>query len=523
MDHLASAEGEELRRRISIRSSTLLRFAAAEAEAASSSTGRDVATSHASLAAACDMSVATARRCRQWLILAGFCEVVAQGRYLTVDERAAAEAQHGGRQLRAASTRALTQPRKAARDVNEHLPRRGLLQEEALDSEVKTTRAYARATAAARPELRTRKSRRGRAGTSPRSLATIRLAAAIDTTPPSSSSAPVRGWLTQGRHVGVLWKVLDELLDSSRYAWVDEAGQMHVDAGDIMERINAWHVEHGGDPAARSSQRDRLAYFRWQLQQAIDSSAETRVERARRQKFEIQEARRQATAERKRLEKAASTPEAEAEKEAFLGPHREQRARSSRGSRRRFSDPAKFAAARAELELLKSAAKVDDSGESIAACGNEGDCLADRIAVEAAAHPGGAFPETMEGDRVCDANSIRTDVVMQEQLGVDVDVSRAVGVSDTGQQDRHRPLFITSKGGEAGTHVDVSRSVVGSRSGSWIAGYREAVRAQLVEQLLREHGEVVPRDELEVEGGEVARRRGLSHEQESSTIDGSDA
>lgn len=505
MDHLSTAEGDELRRRISIRASTLLRFAAAEAEAAHRATGRDVATSHATLAAACEMSVATARRCRQWLILAGFCEVVAQGRYLTGDERAAAEAQHGGRQLRAASTRALTQPRKAARDVNEHLPRRGELEGNSSVLKVKTTRAHARATAAARPQLRTRKAARGRADTSPRSLATIRLAAKLDTTPDPRPGVRCSGWLTQGRHIGALWRLLDEQLDTSRYAWLDEAGQLHVDADDIRNQINAWHAKRGIDTAPRGSQRDRLAYFRWQLQQAIDPKAETRVERVRRQKFEREEAQRAADIEQKRRERAASTSDAVAEMEAFFAPYRQQKVPRPAAGKRfggRLSDPVRRAQADAELDQLR------------AAQASKGDGLANSITEPTSAHTGEAAAQIVERDR--GLRPLVSDVVVQNQLGVDVDVADAVGLPDACKQHGDVPDLIVPVGGQGGGHVHDHRVANVGAGRSWIDSYREAVRTQLVEQLLRENGEIVPGDESPVEQRQLPHRV-VSHEQQFST------
>lgn len=120
---LATAEGQQIRRAHEVSAATVRAVARADAEAADYRSGRGVATSHATVARRirrCPRSVAAARAV---LAALGLSVTVAAGRYLTASERAAARAVHGRHQVRAASTRALTLPRRAWTICN--LPRRG--------------------------------------------------------------------------------------------------------------------------------------------------------------------------------------------------------------------------------------------------------------------------------------------------------------------------------------------------------------------------------------------------------------
>ena len=151
---LDTPEGEAHRRRISIRRSTFLRFCEVEAESAHRRNGRRVATSHETLARRLGMSKITARRARQLMELLECSVTLRTGRYLTVAERLAATETHGGRQLRAASVRALVIPLTVQSVQNEHLAssrsRRGLTR--VLKS--KTKRGKPHSEAAARPQQR---------------------------------------------------------------------------------------------------------------------------------------------------------------------------------------------------------------------------------------------------------------------------------------------------------------------------------------------------------------------------------
>ncbi len=120
--HLESPEGEAQRAAAKVHASTLLLVAAHDAGSADALTGRGVATSHRTVAAAIGCSERQVQRARTLLITMGFSAVVERGRYLTAEERQAARDHHGHRQLRMASERALVNPH---RQSNVHLPRRG--------------------------------------------------------------------------------------------------------------------------------------------------------------------------------------------------------------------------------------------------------------------------------------------------------------------------------------------------------------------------------------------------------------
>ena len=93
-------------RRVSRRA--LMAVARADAAAADHATGRWVATANATVARITGLCERTVQYARATLVHLGLCRVVATGRYLTADERRTAARTHGGRQMRAASTRVLT-------------------------------------------------------------------------------------------------------------------------------------------------------------------------------------------------------------------------------------------------------------------------------------------------------------------------------------------------------------------------------------------------------------------------------
>lgn len=150
MDALRTPEGEELRRRVSIAPDTLLRIAHADMLAADADTGRGVSTAHETVAEVTGVCKKTVQRARGLLEALGLAVSIVEGRYLTVAEREAALSAHGGRQIKAASVRALTMPKRWAVE-NVHLPRRGDLGIKTPDLEVKPTRASARESAAPLP------------------------------------------------------------------------------------------------------------------------------------------------------------------------------------------------------------------------------------------------------------------------------------------------------------------------------------------------------------------------------------
>ncbi|WP_148053733.1 hypothetical protein [Frigoribacterium sp. PhB118] len=112
--------GDAHRRRISIKLSTFMAFAEAEASMATHD-GRGITTSHDTLARMVGMSKITARRARALMEALGCLATVEPGRYLDRLERLAATALHGGDQRRAASVRGLTMPEIHDSALNEHL------------------------------------------------------------------------------------------------------------------------------------------------------------------------------------------------------------------------------------------------------------------------------------------------------------------------------------------------------------------------------------------------------------------
>ncbi|PGF31233.1 replication protein [Cutibacterium acnes] len=86
----------------------IMAVARADAAAADHATGRWVATANATVARLTGLCERTVQYTRATLVHLGLCRVVATGRYLTADERRTAARTHGGRQMRAASTRVLT-------------------------------------------------------------------------------------------------------------------------------------------------------------------------------------------------------------------------------------------------------------------------------------------------------------------------------------------------------------------------------------------------------------------------------
>lgn len=96
---------------------TVLRVAECDATYADVSTGRELRTAHETVAQQLDLSRDTVKHARRVLTRLGFMQTVLEGRYLTAAEREQARAVHGCRQLRIASTRALTVPQEHAEET----------------------------------------------------------------------------------------------------------------------------------------------------------------------------------------------------------------------------------------------------------------------------------------------------------------------------------------------------------------------------------------------------------------------
>lgn len=286
MDALATEQGEHRRREARVAGGTLLRVARADWLAADADTGRGVATAHETVAAELGMSSKTVQRARALMEALGFAVTIVEGRYLTTAEREAARAAHGGHQVRAASLRALTVPKPAPVE-NVHLPRRGKALEISLDRENSPTRASARKSAAPRPPAMTKRHPRAGRPAHPRSLELQQFAARLVDGDERELAVARRRlpWLLDraGRpdrpaHIGALCDVLSGAgIDPRR--WTPR---------ELIERIDRWHQSQGRASLVGTS-RVPLAYFAWQLRQAIDPAAPTPAE-----EVEIRRAQRDA-------------------------------------------------------------------------------------------------------------------------------------------------------------------------------------------------------------------------------------
>lgn len=240
---LRTPEGEEKRAAAKVSADTLIDVAAADARAADSLTGRGVTTAHDTVAKALGCSAKTVQRARLLIEALGFARTVVLGRYLTTQERAEANAHHGGNQRRIASERALLAPRPKR---NVHLPLGGAVTTHLPSSCALPRRASARPGAASR-QASTTQTRRSQA---PRpTLAVQRLAASLAMRLPGLS----RG------HIGSLCRTLTVL-------GVDDDGWSAQDVLDVLDRRN---VTLGWYSLPSSSQREPLALFAHQMRAAL--------------------------------------------------------------------------------------------------------------------------------------------------------------------------------------------------------------------------------------------------------------
>ncbi|MEO8093672.1 MAG: hypothetical protein ABI632_01940 [Pseudolysinimonas sp.] len=287
MDALATPEGEAVRARGKVAAKTLLRIAREEWMVADVAAGRDVATSHATVGRKVDRCERQVGRARRVLALLGFAVTIEGGRYLHSHERAAARDAHGGHQVRAASTRALTLPRPASVE-NVQLPPKGLALKESPVKESLPTRASAHEASASRPRARTSTTGRSRqdASRSPRPIELQRFAGQLVARMP---------WLARGRHVGAVCSMLGRVgVDPARWT---------VDA--LLDAIARANVASGTVVPAAVAQRDPLGYLAWSIGRAIDPAEPTPTEVAR----EVSEQRRAERA-RRAQERAAQPPQA---------------------------------------------------------------------------------------------------------------------------------------------------------------------------------------------------------------------
>lgn len=274
-------------------------LAIAEQDAASADrlTGRNVTTSHDTVARELGISgrlVGTGRRLLEKLHLA---RTVVTGRYLSPTERAAAKALHGGKQIVAASVRVLTMPAPSLLESTFHLPRSGEVNLSSSVIKKSPTRARARATAATRPQLKKKTS--PRRSTTPRDPAWQRFAWEIATefdllaTPLRRNRKDThilqlhRGSLAGDRHIGTLIIQLQRHgVTPTRYS----ARSLRVDLQRILEsRLY--------QPPAAGEIRDRFLHFVWKLGLLVDENLqETTLEAEQRRSHEWQERNRAARA-----------------------------------------------------------------------------------------------------------------------------------------------------------------------------------------------------------------------------------
>lgn len=216
--HLACTKGLRLCRRRHLSPKTALLVARACAHFADSRTGRGVTASNrtiAQLAArlggrAKDFCPDVVTATRAVLAELELAVEVAQGRYLTESERLQAAVHHDGVQLRAASTWALTTPRRWY--AKSDLPRRGSTGSETPRRNNSPKCAQARTAPSGRTPRRK----------SPeRPLAAQRLTGQLLQKAPS---------LDDGRHIGRIVDVVHELVDCARWTAQDLIAVLNEDA-----------------------------------------------------------------------------------------------------------------------------------------------------------------------------------------------------------------------------------------------------------------------------------------------------
>lgn len=135
---------------------SVLAVARLDAQTAEHRTGRNVATSHRTVSLRSGLSTGTVQKCRRVIESLHFMRTVAVGRYLTTNERSEASRLHGGRQIRAASTRILSLPRHASHYESGHLSRRDLDLSPLTSRNYLPTRASASEAATRRQQKRKR-------------------------------------------------------------------------------------------------------------------------------------------------------------------------------------------------------------------------------------------------------------------------------------------------------------------------------------------------------------------------------
>lgn len=223
----------------------LMAVARADAAAADHATGRWVATANATVARLTGLCERTVQYARATLVHLGLCRVVATGRYLTADERRTAARTHGGRQMRAASTRVLTM----SCAIVCALPRRGhhYRKVKFLDGHQRTRRRVRRP---ATPEKKP--------------LWLQKLAALLDQHLP---------WLVRNHHIGRLCHALTAL-------GIDEHWQP-ADLDALLDAMNRRNRRLGLDMPCATDQHNPLGLFIHQARDTLthDNPHERRLAR----------------------------------------------------------------------------------------------------------------------------------------------------------------------------------------------------------------------------------------------------
>ena len=265
----SDARHEVHRRHTSVR--TVMLVAHADARNADGRTGRNLATSNATVAKELGLKERAVRRARQVIEDIGMAVTVARGRYLTAAERAAARAL-GSFQIKAASTRYLTLPKQVpcwSPDAKRDPLPVGLRSSYGTSGWKSRTKARKRGRYAKQPQPKP-------------TLAAKRLAAKLTLRAPH---------LSAGRHLNALARSLDEACLS------------HWRAGELLDAVDERNAATGLFSLPSTSQRNPIALFVHQAKDA--TSGKTPPHELARQRAEALR-HQQAERERERAEREAS-------------------------------------------------------------------------------------------------------------------------------------------------------------------------------------------------------------------------
>ena len=283
---LACIRGRQLCRKWRVSARTALLVARACARLADADTGRRVTASNETIGRIaaeladrsrpfCHDVVSNARAVLAELELA---VEVARGRYLTVDERFQAAVHHDGVQLRAASTWALTTPRRWY--AKSYLPRRGPTGSKTPRRQCSPTHARKRASAPSGRSQRLKDRERPRQA----HIVAAQLVAAAQS-------------LDNGRHLGSLVDVVAELVDCDRWTGRDLVAVLNQDA---RENPRDW-------PSTIQNPAGFLRHRLSRLRDVLAGPSPSEVAEQHRQRT-LEEQRRRAEAAAA-AEKRAATPE----------------------------------------------------------------------------------------------------------------------------------------------------------------------------------------------------------------------